>query len=533
MLFSVTDMAKSFGPREVLAKISFKVDEGHKIAVVGENGVGKSTLLKCIIGIEDIDNGEIIIADGKKIAYLPQEIPLEDNRTVEEYIQDSKHGLFEKHKIFPFMDGFGLFEEIYTVNLQKLSGGQKSKVLFIKFLLENADVYLLDEPTNNLDMKSLLWIEEYLAQEKKSMLIISHDLYFLKKVANRVLEINGLEGAEFSRGSYADYLERKEKKYLEELQAYKDYQKKFTQLKKLRRIVQNRQQMIDNIDGETCEIKSADLIREAISREMHISRVLKKRMEMLEVAEKPFEEELYVIEIHPKNLEKNPSISLKDVVAGYKVSHNKKGTLRIGPFSANLTPGKRICIMGGNGEGKTTLVKTILGVLSPLDGELKVSENIVFGDLLQQQERAERSKTVIEFVTSQTDLNKERVHHMIKKYHLPEGVFNAKIEGLSSGTRARLLLACFASIGVNTLILDEPTNNLDISGVRAIVQMLDSYKGIVIIISHNRWFLEQVRIDEYFSLEEGTLTRIEDIQQYITSAQIETEKMIKRISRLV
>ncbi|MDI9325278.1 MAG: ABC-F family ATP-binding cassette domain-containing protein [Alphaproteobacteria bacterium] len=533
MLFSVTDIAKSFGPHDVFSNLSFRVDEGQKIALVGENGVGKSTLLKCIAGIEEVDAGTIDIADGRRIAYLPQEISIEDSRTTKEYVQSSAQGQFEEHKVFALMDGFGLSQHVWVTPLQKLSGGQKSKVLFLRFLLEDADVYLLDEPTNNLDMKALLWLEAYLSQTKKSMLIISHDVYFLKRVANRVIELTGEDGISSSRGSYADYLERKDKHFLQQMQAYKEYRKKMTQLEKTSRSIQDKQKDIDTHETSDSDKYTSGFQKDRATSGMSQSQVLKKKMEQIEIVEKPFEEDVYEIEIQSKYLETDLSIRLKDVVAGYKHAHNKRGSLAIGPFSTTLTPGKRICIMGGNGEGKTTLIKTILGDLNPLEGTIDISENIIFGDLLQQQERAERSKTVIEFMMSETHCNEERARHILKKYHLPENIFYAKIEGLSSGTRARLLIACFAVLGVNTLVLDEPTNHLDIEGVRAIVQMLDSYKGIVIIISHNRWFLEQVRIDEYFSLKDGTLERIADIEKYITDAKAESAKMVKKIARLV
>ena len=187
MLVSVQSLEKRYGSETVFSNISFTIDEGHRIALVGKNGAGKSTIMKIIAGREEPDSGSVVITKGKSVAYVPQEVKLDDPRTGVEYIRSDTD--IPPHMFVPVLNGLGLSEDIANRKLTEMSGGQQSKILLTRFLLEPSDVLLLDEPTNNLDIPSLLWIEKYLVSSKKAMIIISHDVVFLDTVATRVISL--------------------------------------------------------------------------------------------------------------------------------------------------------------------------------------------------------------------------------------------------------------------------------------------------------------------------------------------------------
>ena len=531
MLITIKEISKQFDEHEVYHKFSLTIDEGHKIAVVGNNGVGKSTLLKMIGGIIDPDSGEIIFAKGKSVAYLPQEIPLGDHRTAKEYIQASVDGPFVDHLVFALFDGLGLSHEMYEKNLQEMSGGQRTKVLLTRFLLEKADVLMLDEPTNNLDMHSLIWLETFLKESKKAMMIISHDLYFLNNVANRVLEIKASDDFEVSRGSYGDYLERQKKEFERKMAVYKQYTRKVRELEGRVEDIQAKNEKIEKYEAKDNDKSSAGYNKDRATAALHDASKVLKVIDRLGEVEKPYEEEPFVIEIHPKNTESDLKIEAKDMVAGY--TEGKKATLEVGTLTTELNLGDRLCFMGGNGEGKTTVLKTLIGQLPALKGSVHASEGIIIGDLLQQQERADRSKTALEFFMSEAKAGKEKGMHMMKKYGMSENIFNHSIAGLSSGTRARLLLAVFATLGVNVLVLDEPTNHLDVDAVQALNDMLVSYAGIVVLVSHNRWFLERVQVKEYYEVQNGKIERIQNLEKYLEEAKKKAEYMVRRLKRIV
>ena len=525
MLFSVQQLDKSYHSEELLKEISFTVDEGQKIALIGSNGVGKSTLLKIITGEVESDAGTVNFAKGKKIAYLRQEVDAGETRTVEEYFKDAE---LQPHMYAPMLDGFGLKQSLFSSHIAQLSGGQQTKVLLTEFLLRDSDVLLLDEPTNNLDIPSLVWLEMLLSNSKKAMVIVSHDLFFLDNITNKVLELKGGK-IHAVRGTYTDYLERKEKENKRALEEYKKYKQEITKMEAKKKDLYDKSKSIDakNATAKDNDKQAAGRKRDQASAGQSQTRVIEKKMEQMEVKEKPFEEEPLTLDIHPKNAEGDLVIKAEDLVFGYKDG------ISVGPFSLTLPFGKKICVMGLNGIGKSTFLHTLTGTLEPIQGTLSISPGIVIGDVLQQHQRADRSLTAFELFKKETGKGDEKAFHLLKKMGIKEEVLNQKVATLSAGTRARLLFAIFTALGVNTLVLDEPTNHLDIEVLSALKGLLQDFKGTVILVSHNRWFLKDIPIDAFYEIREDGVNQIKDFESYVSSLSDQSTKMVRRLKNLV
>ena len=253
-------------------------------------------------------------------------------------------------------------------------------------------------------------------------------------------------------------------------------------------------------------------------------KAIKSQLKRLDVVEKPFEEEPFTLKLNARNTE-NVSVEVVDAFVGYD-------SFRVGPVSLSLKAKSRICIMGANGAGKSTLLKTIVGAQQPLEGKVQISEAVSFGDLLQQHDRADRSKRAIEFFQSETGADREKAIYTLKNAGFEDRNLQQSVAGLSSGMRARLLFAVFVALGVNVLVLDEPTNHLDIEAVSALRDLLKTYEGAAVVVSHNRWFLEALDIDSYYRIGDGEFSRITDFEQYVTDAQKEAEGLVGRMKRM-
>lgn len=524
MLLSVQGVGKRYDGEQVFSDLSFVLDEGHKVALVGRNGAGKSTLLKVIAGLETLDAGDVVVTSGRTVSYLPQEIVWSDGQTGVEYIQSNTDLL--PHQFFPVLAGLGVAQHVADQSIEKMSGGQQSKILLTRFLLEPSDVLLLDEPTNNLDVPALLWLEAFLAASRKSMIIVSHDLMFLDAVTNRVFEIEG--GAlTVERGTYGDYLERKKKEFDRQMKAYLRYTEEVKRLESSGRSAHHQADRGDSLELSDSDKYIARAGMDRASASQRRANVLKRRIGRMDVVEKPYEDDPFTLALEAQQTDGDIEIVADDLVAGHPDGFS------VGPVSFTLKMGDRVCLIGMNGEGKSTILKTLVGILPPLRGGVTVSEGVVLGDLLQQHERADRNMVAIDFFMEQTTCGQERALHTLKRAGFSDQTVRQRIDGLSSGMRARLLFAVFVVLGVNVLLLDEPTNHLDMEAVVALQEMLKTYTGIVLLVSHNRWFLKRVKIDTYYSVGGGSVERVANIDEYIALAKKRAETMTNRMKRIV
>ena len=524
MLLEFSKVSKSYGDHTLFTNISFKVEENHKVALVGANGAGKSTMLKMIAGIEEPDTGVITIAKNRKVAYLPQEIDLSSDMDGMSYIQDSAEGPFPEHIIYSILNGLGIDQKKVLQSLDSMSGGQQTKILLAKLLLEKSNILLLDEPTNNLDISAILWLEKYLSTLKKTLVIVSHDIYFLNNVADRFVEIDAHSmSINISRGSYVDYLTRKTK---EDSRLLAEHKRQTRQLEGLRDKIKDTKDDFSSVQSKV-KYKDNDKLARGVRSDTASSslkeiRKLEKRISRIDLVDKPFEDDIFSMAMHPKNTE-DSDIELEEVVTGYK-------GFPVGPVNLTIPYGHRICLIGPNGSGKSRLLKTITKDLSASEGSVVVGDGVIFGDMMQKHERADRDKTVLELFSQEAGAGSEKTYHMLSKYGISHHLAGHKVGSLSAGTRARILFAIFAVLGVNVLILDEPTNHLDMEAIEALVQLLKEYTGTVILVSHNRWFVEKVEVDKWYEISEGSIKEIEDFAKHVQDSVKQADSMLKRLA---
>lgn len=511
----VKNIAKSYGVRNILKNASFVLQDGEKVALVGANGVGKSTLLKIIAGNIPPDAGGLELHRGKRIGYNPQEIAFSDKESVGAYLEkalgakakDSK--IEKRHPIF--LKGFGIEHITQKTMLSKMSGGERSKLTLTALLLEDADILLLDEPTNNLDLPALIWLEEFLRESQKSAIIVSHDRRFLDALVTRVLEIDWFK-RELTNfvGNHTDYLVHKAKELEKQKYEYlRQEEKKKQLLGAIQKKKEHVQRSIKHGMPDKDKQASGYHLNRATRNLSSQTKVLQVRIGRLNEAEKPLERAPLTIELVRVVTRAKPSIHLIKAESGYK-------GFRLGPITLEIPFGSRMGILGKNGSGKSTLLKMISGTQKLLKGERKAGPLLVFGNLTQAHENLPRDKNLLEYLEAETGLSREFVFNILKKYGFDPAEAQKPITELSPGGRARLLIAAFAARSVNVLILDEPTNHLDEDAIYALRGVLSSYKGTVVLVSHDRDFIEKTKLDYVYVLERGRLKQISNVSAYET-----------------
>ena len=522
MLLNATSLEKRYGSETLFTDVSFTIDEGHRIALVGRNGAGKSTLMKLLAGLEESDTGSVTVTNGRRLAYLPQETAPDDDRTGTGYITDGSG--IRPHQFFPVLEGLGVPQSVAERPLNVMSGGERTKILLTRFLLEPSDILLLDEPTNNLDIPSLLWLESFLSSSKKAMVIISHDLVFLNRVANRVFELKDGSLA-VERGTYGEYLERKKKEFARKMKEYKAYTAEVSRLEGNIASIRRKGERIDGTESSDADKRLAGARRDRASSGQKSTKTLERRIERMEEAEKPFREEPFTLTVEPEKTESPVEIEAEEVVAGYGDGPS------VGPVSFRVKAPERFCFMGMNGAGKSTVLRTVIGAIPERSGAVSRTEGVRIGDLMQQHERLRGDAEVFDFFIGETGADAQRALHMLKRAGFTDGTMKRTVSGLSSGMRARLLFAVFSALKVNTLVLDEPTNHLDIEAVTALKDLLGSYTGIVLLVSHNRWFLEGLSVTSYYEIADGKMRRISDFDAYLKEVKAQADAMVKRLRR--
>ncbi len=465
MLLKLSNISKSYGTHLVFKDVNFSIETGQRMCVVGPNGAGKSTLLKIIAGLENSDTGKVQFAKGVKWAYVPQ---------------DTKH-----------IDG-------------SISGGQKTKLLLEKALATNPDLLILDEPTNNLDFKNLDWLEDVILSKKLAYIVVSHDRVFLDKTVNRILEIDPVSHTvRFSNGKYSDYLEKRKKDKERQADTYEEQQNKI-------KITQEsiRQQKIKSEKGSKWKPDDNDKYLKGFKRDRaagsaRAAKRLEKRLEMMEKVEKPTKSKKLKIDIKNNKTSGDKTIKLADLMVGYK-----KSSFVLGPINMSIGFGNRVAIIGENGTGKSTLIKTLCGYLPPIRGVVEIGGGVRFGNLMQEHDNMKSNNEVIEFVMGETGLEELEIYPLLVKYNLDIRSIRGKCGELSPGQRARVIVAIMQSNRVNTLILDEPTNHLDIDAMNALYELIGDFKGTIISVTHDRYFLQIFKPDDIYEVSSKGVKRI-------------------------
>lgn len=504
MILSCNNITKTFGTDTILSDCSFHIEEREKAAIVGPNGAGKSTLLKIIMGRLPADDGTVTISKDKTLGYLAQHQNLSSDGTIydellsvkkdiialEEKIRETEqqmknatgeqldtlldqytkmnhqfeleNGYAYQSEIVGVLKGLGFTEDDFSLPVNTLSGGQKTRVALGKLLLSKPDIILLDEPTNHLDMESIRWLENYLLGYNGSVIIVAHDRYFLDRIVTKIIEIENTHVTVFS-GNYTAYADKKKilrnmqlKEYLNQQRQIKHQQEVITKLKQF-----NREKSI----------------KRAESRE--------KMLDKLEVVDKP-------AEINDKmNIELNPSvISGNDVLSVSHLSKAFDDNTLFTDISFDIKRGERVALIGNNGTGKTTILKIINDILPADSGEIKLGSKVTIGYYDQEHHVLDPDKTLFdELQDAYPDLNNTQIRNTLAAFLFTNDDVFKYIRDLSGGERGRVSLAKLMLSNANFLILDEPTNHLDMVSKEILENALNSYTGTVLYVSHDRYFI--------------------------------------------
>jgi len=526
----VNNLNFSISNKSILNDVSFIINKNDKIGLVGKNGSGKSSLLKILSKELPYEKGSIKL-ENEDIAYLKQEIPHSFNDDsiltfikkeiglfeIEERLHFLESNLSEKNleeyseilEKYLSLDGYN-FEEnaneiLKGLNLNKtlqdkiyiLSGGEKIKILLSVVLLSNSNLLLLDEPTNNLDIKAVEWLENYLKNSKKEMIIVSHDEVFLNNITNRIFELNNGNLKEYSM-TYNSYVEAKELEYKRNLEQYNNALEKRENLKKQMQKAKEWSNKGNNKKSYSDNDKIANNFSKEKTNNSNISKI-NRALEKVEIPE--FEEKKSInFFFQFDNSKGNKDILLENLVCGYE----KKFVTS--PINLQIDFGSKISISGSNGCGKTTLIKTIMGLLKPLSGKCIIGNDVKIGYISQDTIFEDNDETILEFLTKNvSNIDYSVIYMLLDKFNFEYDDRNKKYKNLSPGERTRVNLIKIALNKINVLILDEVTNHLDKEALDIIYELIKNYNGTIISISHNRKYNEILNADFEFNIENNLI----------------------------
>lgn len=503
-LLTMEHITKAYTDRVLLNDVAFSINENEKIGVIGINGMGKSTLLKVTAGIEPYDEGKISMGKQVKICYLPQTPEFEEGTTVlRAAIADNVNELNQwtiEADARSMLNQLGFYD--YNEKVEHMSGGQKKRIVLVNALLTPADILILDEPTNHLDNAMSEWLEEYLIGFRGAILMVTHDRYFLDRVATRIVEVD--QGKLYSYpGNYSEFVK---------LKAERQDMALATERKR-KSLLRTELEWL----GRGARARST-------KQKAHIDRI--KAMQEI----KDIQEEKRVVLDSVASRMGNKTIELENISKSYG---NRK---LISDYSYIFLKNDRIGIIGPNGCGKTTLLKIINGIVRPDSGTIEIGQTIRIGYFSQENEYMDASMKVIDYVKEvgeyvTTSDGKITASQMLERFLFDGAMQWSKIEKLSGGEKRRLYLMRVLMSAPNVLILDEPTNDLDIQTLTILEDYLDHFDGIIITVSHDRYFLDRI-VNRTFSFEgDGKVRQFEGgYSDYLIRKELEgldTEMSLK------
>lgn len=522
MLIDVVKITKDFGFGEVFKPLSFSVNNMDRIALVGRNGCGKSTMLRMIVGREIPTKGSIVIAKNLSFAMLDQtSADRTDERIVEDILKEPFSKFFERQRVLDAIQekmskatgdeldrliqkysdmleqfvadgGYDIEQNInYVVNGLKidkrllhsqyntLSGGEKTLVQFAKILLEDPDVLLLDEPTNHLDIERIEWLEGYLQKFKGAVIVVSHDRYFLDRVSKVIIDV---EDGEKYVGNYSYFVKAKEEKELKEFEQYKNEQKKLEQLRSAVKRLYEWGERADN----------PSMFKRA--------KAIQKRIDQIEEngIERPKEKRDLKLSLGKSDRGSNIVFDVKDfsLILGDKILFDNA--------NFQMVSGRKIAIVGKNGTGKTSLIKCLIGENEDYMGSIKRGNSIKIGYLSQLLTFDNERESILSYVTSHTNLKEEGARRLLAKYFFFKDDIEKSVGNLSGGEKVRIKIACMLQNDINTFVFDEPTNHIDIFTRETLEEEMKKYKGNILFVSHDRYFIDSIA-DGILEIKDGKL----------------------------
>ena len=516
---SVSNLSKEFEVgKKILDGLTFQIDQGERVGLLGKNGAGKTTVFKILTGEMDWDDGEVHIAPGKGVGLIsqipvyPPEYTVEDvlqtafqrlhdmEREMEELTvrmgQDSDPALLRRYDaltaafeagggydtITPLnkvCNGLEISQDMRSQLFSSLSGGEKTRVNLARLILEDTDILLLDEPTNHLDLRATEWLEEYLDKYKGTVLAISHDRWFLDRVVKQVIEIQDGK-AEFYEGNYSFYVVEKEHRYQEKLKQYEKEQAKIEQLEKA-----SQQLRIWAYSGNDKIFKRAQS--------------MEKRIERLRTTDKPTKERRLDMKFGEREFRGDEVLTIKELKKSFD------GRTLFDHVNLEVVGGERIALLGDNGTGKSTLLKILLKEEEPDSGKLKMGPTVKVGYLPQIIHFSHPERNLVDTMIYDQDCSTQTARNRLAAFNFRgEDVFKP-VSALSGGEQSRLRLCMLMDEQINLLILDEPTNHLDIASREWIEEAVADYEGNLLFVSHDRYFIKQFAT-RIWMLEDGHIT---------------------------
>ena len=517
IILSANDVTKTYGTDVIIEKISFHVNAGDRVGIIGLNGAGKTTLLNMIAGDLPCDEGSIFISGDTTIGYLRQKDDFISDNTVIAEVESIFDGLKELEKTIPafseeiakataegtksaeeieamlhrldqmnedfdraggytykgeikgILSSMAFGEDTYNKKISVLSGGERTRLALACLLLKKPDILLLDEPTNHLDIGTLKWLEQYLKSYTGTIMIVSHDRYFLDQSVNRIFEISN-HRMRIYEGNYSEYAVKRKEIRETEIRTYQKQQAE----------IARQEEMIRRFKERGTE----KLAKRAASRE--------KRLDAMERMEAP-EAEAGKMKLHFKENFKtgNDVMSAEELAKGFGYGQSRQELFR--NVNLDFKRGERICIVGPNGVGKTTLLRILLGELEPDEGRVKYGYNLAFGYYDQGQRKLNDSNTVLEELKESYSLYSDtEMRNILGRFLFRNDDVFLNVGSLSGGEKARLSLVKIMLSGANVLVMDEPTNHLDIDSKEVFEEALMDFPGTVIVVSHDRYFLNKI-----------------------------------------
>ncbi|ACL24543.1 ABC-F family ATP-binding cassette domain-containing protein [Chloroflexus aggregans] len=549
-LLNANNLSKYYGAELIFHEVSFQIARGEKVAIVGMNGAGKSTLLRIIAGHETPDSGSLSLARGTRVAYLAQETRFLNEDTLwqameaalaeiqqwrrelaalETRLADTNapdwEAVMERYgelsarfehaggyeieqRIERVLYGLGFQPDQFHRQMGQFSGGQKTRAALAAALLSDPDLLLLDEPTNHLDMQALEWLEQFLRTWDGTLIVVSHDRYFLERVTKRTLELS-FNRLEDYPGSYEKYLALKAERMERRLKEYKA-----------------QQEFIARTEEFIRRYKAGQRAREAKGREKRLERL--KREQMIE---RPKEAAKLRVALDSQLRSGELVLRLDGVVVGYQVPHGRSNAL-LQADDLTIRRGERVGLLGPNGAGKTTLLRTLIGQLPPLQGIVRFGHEVRVSYYAQGHDVLQWDNTVLaEVLRVAPSLGEGAARNLLARFLFTGDDVFKRIADLSGGERSRVALAQLTLLPGNMLLLDEPTNHLDIDAREALEAVLKEYTGTILFVSHDRYFIDALA-DKLWIIEQGRIRQfVGNYSDYIASQQaVEPEPTTKPVA---
>ncbi|CAN5672479.1 ABC-F family ATP-binding cassette domain-containing protein [soil metagenome] len=520
-ILTASNVTQRFSPELIFSNVTFQVNEREHLALVGANGAGKSSLLKIISGAQDASEGSIVTQNGLRMAYQAQEATFTVDRSLyeealeafaavreigrrmgaieqemagagedelqvlfEEYGRlssefEAHHGYEMEHRTEEVLSGLGFPEDMFGQPVQRLSGGQKTRVALAKALLADPDLLMLDEPTNHLDLQAIEWLEGFLKTWNRAFIVVSHDRYFLDKVTSRTLDL-AFGRLEDYPASYSRYLKLREERYTRRVKEYEE-----------------QQAFIARTEEFVRKYKAGQRSREAKGRETRLARMDK--------LDRPQEQDNLNLGIRAMKRSGRITLSAKKLEIGFP-SRNGEPRSVLARHEEELTmeSGDRVALLGPNGSGKTTALRSLVGDLPLLKGQVNFGTNVKVAYYAQGHEGLDPTRTVLDTLLHDQAMGEEAARTLLGRFLFSNDDVFKLVSALSGGERSRLALARLTLERANFMVLDEPTNHLDIQAREALEQALDGYDGTILFVSHDRYFIDRIA-NRIWAIENETI----------------------------